>query len=668
MDKNTGRPIVDVLRDIDPNDGSTWSAQEVIDSNSRFKRFFNQLKNLKLPTGLFNQNGDVVNRANYNKEIAELEKSIESALDNNLTVYDRHVRVEISDGVPTEKTVSIHVYSGDVNNSNNLLTTLTTKYTGQISPAEYATFLKDLILDKEGNTRPNPEARDFERVKWQVNYEDVETANDQSKTKEVRDKARQNLEDLYDDGVFEMQVTKLAYPSRSVTVTINPAMKTKLYPERKAEPQTPAPAATEQHAAHEVEGPAGKVDGDTGMATEAPKREGILGGIPRVIIDTINRMLEDSKTRVLDDGGNHYNIGGQLWSRVTPIKHALGGYTKDRFDPNSPWATPSTAIGNSVDEFGRDVFNGVFDKMAEEERTAAFGTYDNSTAKNYTEVFMALKAFEARLAQNGQVVIATGTTRENPGHITAKGTLDVTVKGQNGIETKKVRVAGTLDVLAIDGDGNLHIYDFKTHHSNTFDANTAIEKGYDRQLSMYAKFLEDEYGLKVKSINILPIQSSYPAPTQKAYRQSRPGGNQLEITEAGSEQFTAFEGANFQVEKEIPLTRLSNEELVASFDKMTDAEKQAIVEAIQDQSDTPATDFPVKEGDITSAKLENTDANTFEEEEEEGGFKRRGRLGRRGLNVDTSSEATADAINPEDKGGMLNRLKDLEKACGGRKR
>jgi hypothetical protein len=240
------------------------------------------------------------------------------------------------------------------------------------------------------------------------------------------------------------------------------------------------------------------------------------------------------------------------------------------------------------------------------------------------------------------------------------------VKGQNSVETKKVRVAGTLDVLAIDGDGNLHIYDFKTHHSNTFDANTAIEKGYDRQLSMYAKFLEDEYGLKVKSINILPIQSPYQAPTQKAYRQSRPGSNQLEIAETGSEQFTAFEGANFQVEKEIPLTRLSNEELVASFDKMTDIEKQAIVEAIQDQSETPATDAPVKEGDITSAKPEGTDINTFEEEEE-GGLKRRGRLGRRSQSVDTSLEATADAINPEDKGGMLNRLRDLEKGCGGRK-
>lgn len=663
MDKNTGRPIVDVLRDIDTA-GS--NAQEVIDSNSRFKRLFNQLKNLKLPTGLFNQKGDIVNRANYNKEIAELEKSIERTLDNNLTVYDRHVKVEISDGNPTEKTVSIHVYSGDVNNSNNLLTTLTTNYTGQISPAEYATFLKGLILDREGNTRPNPEAKDFERVKWQVNYEDAETANDQTKAKEVRDKARQNLEDLYDDGVFEMQVTKLAYPSRSVTVTINPAMKSKLYPERKAEPQTPAPTVTEQHAAHEAESPAGKVDGDTGMAIEAPTREGILGGVPRIIIDTIHRMLEDSKTRVLDDEGNHYSIGGQLWSRVTSIKHALEGYTNDRFDPNSPWATPSTAIGNSVDEFGRDVFNGVFDKMTEEERTAAFRTYDNSTAKNYAEVFMALKAFEARLAQKGQAIIATGTTRENPGHITAKGILDVTMRSQNGMETKKVRVAGTLDVLAIDSDGNLHIYDFKTHHSNIFDANTAIEKGYDRQLSMYAKFLEDEYGLKVKSINILPIQSPYPAPTQKAYRQSRPNSNQLEIAETGSKQFIAFEGANFQVEKEISLTRLNNKELIASFDRMTDAEKQTIVEAIQDQSEIPATDVPVNEGDITNAKPEGTDIHNFEEEEE-GGLRRRGRLGRRSQSVDTSSEITADAINPEDKGGILNRLRDLEKGCGGRR-
>jgi hypothetical protein len=100
----------------------------------------------------------------------------------------------------------------------------------------------------------------------------------------------------------------------------------------------------------------------------------------------------------------------------------------ERFNPASPFAIPSSLLGNSIDEFGRDVFNGVFDLMDDAQRTAEFEGYDNSTAKNYAEEFMALKAFEGRLLAKGHIVIATGN-REEPGHITAKGMLNLTVRG-----------------------------------------------------------------------------------------------------------------------------------------------------------------------------------------------------------------------------------------------
>ena len=673
VDKTSGRPIVELLREVD-DEGN--NAKEVIESNSRFKRLFNQLSNLKLSTGLFNQAGDVINKVAFDKATRELENSIEKAIDNNLHVDDLHVRVTVSEGAPSEKTVDILVFSGDMRHYDNLLATLTTSYSSKLSEAEFASFIKDLIIDKGGNTRPGLNDSRYERVKWQVNYEDVETANDKSKTPMEKRAAINNLNDLYDDGIFEMQVTKLAYDSRSVTVGINPAMKSKLYAEEKAEPETPTPEATEVRAVDEAEGPNGKIDSDTGMATETPTKESIIKAVPRIIADTINRMLTDSATRTLADN-EHYSILGQLWSRVTSIKYALEGMN-GRFNPQNAWAVPSSLIGNSFDEFGRDVFNGVFDNMDEASRMAEFEGYNNSTAKNYAEGFMALKAFEARLASIGQAVIATGN-KENPGHITAKGILDVAVRGQNGIETKKVRVAGTLDVLAIDSAGNLHIYDFKTHRGE-FNADKAIEKGYDRQLSMYAKFLEDEYGLKVASINIIPIKADYPIPSgvdndgnairgaQKTYRQSRPGSNQLEIKDptADDSKYEPYTGANFKVEREIPLTRLSDAQLVASFEKMTDAEKESIVEAIQDQNDTPATTAEVKSEDIADAKPENI---TVEEEEEEGGRSRKGRLGRRKSSNSTaeSLEEVAQAINPKDKNGLLNRLEDLEKACGGKK-
>ena len=86
---------------------------------------------------------------------------------------------------------------------------------------------------------------------------------------------------------------------------------------------------------------------------------------------------------------------------------------------------------------------------------------------------------------------------------------------------------------------------------------------------MYAKFLEDEYGLKVKSNNIIPIKADYPTPSgrdnegnsirgvQKTYRQSRPGSNQLEVKNpsADDSKYEQFKGANFQVEREFSLDR-----------------------------------------------------------------------------------------------------------------
>lgn len=558
-----------------------------------------------------------------------------------------------------------------------------TSYNGGLSEAEFASFMRDLILDREGNTRAGLNDSRYERVKWQVNYEDANRANDKSDSKEVRDAAMKNLRDLYDDGIFEMQMTKVAYPARNVTITINPKMKGNLWPAAdKTTPEVKAPEVTEKLPVGETETASGVVvEGDSGAIVGAPTKEGVIAGIPRVIMDTINRMLNDSKERQLTDDGRHYDILGQIWSRVTSIKYALENMGQ-RFNPENGWALPSSMIGNSFDEFGRDVFNKVFDQMSDAERMSEFEGYDNSTAKNYAEEFMALKAFEGRLLEKGQVIIATGN-RENPGHITAKGTLDVTVRGENGqFTTKKVRVAGTLDVLAIDAQGNLHIYDFKTHRG-AFDKAHAIEKGYDRQLSMYAKFLEEEYGLKVKSINIIPIKADYPTPSgrdnegnsirnaEKTYRQSRPGSNQLEVKDptADDSKYEQFKGANFQVEKEFSLDRLSDAELTASFDRMSEAEKEAIVEAIQDQSQTPSTEIS-KSDEIINSKPEITEVPATDEEEE--GLSLKGKrfgLGRKKATtkpVDTSAEETTAQIDPENS--LRNRAEEHEKNCGGRKK
>ena len=674
LDKNTGRPIIDLLREV--ND-SGENAKEVIESNSRIKRLFNQLSKLSLSKGLFNADGTIANQTMFRSKVAEFENAVKGAIENNLTVDNMSVKVEVGEGIPSEKTININIYSGG-QNAENLLSTLTTSYTGQISEAEFADFLKNLILDREDNVRQGINDSRFERVKWQVNYQDAETANDKSVEKKVRDTARRNLEDLYDDGVFEMQMTKIAYPARNVTVGINPKMKS-LWAPAKSEPEKSATAeVTEQLPVGETQTATGAVvEGDSGTVVETPTAEGILAGIPQKIKDTIHFIITSSERVLLSDNNKFYSIAGELYSRVTSIKYALDGMG-DRFDPNSPWAIPSSAIGNSFDEFGRFVFNGVFDSLSDDAKMVEFEKFDNSTAKNYSDAYMALKGFQARLLEKGQVVIATGD-RYNPGRITTFGTLDVTVRDNDGkFITKKVRVAGTLDVLAIDKDGNLHIYDFKTTHSG-IDKAKSKEKGYDRQLSMYAKFLEEQLsnmgieGIKVKSINIIPVKADYPSPERVDYRPTRPGSDQLEMKEKSQkdDRYEQFTRANYQVQKEFALDRLSDEALTASFDRMSEDEKTAIVEALQDQSETPAVDKETKPNDILDTKPTATETSEMEEEEEGLSLKsKRFGIGKKkaaAKPADTSTEATNDAIAPTDPNSLKNRLEELKKNCGGKK-
>lgn len=678
-DRNTGRPIVNILREVDD---SGDNAEEVIESNSRFKRLFSGLEKLSLPKGLFNKDGSIANKAFYDKALEDFSDTVSKIISRNLNVVDMNVTTEIED-TDNGKIIRVNVNSG-----NTKLSTLSIAYGNKMSKADFASFIKDLILDANGNTRPSPRSAAYEMVKWQVNYEDAKRMQDKDLSAEDRNYARRNLEDLYDDDVLTMNVTKLAYPVRSVSVGINPAMRSKLYSTETSAPEK-ANIVTEQHPASETSTKDDeKVDSDTGMQDGTGNDDSGKSELLAKIQNTIHNMLAKSKEIVLSSDGKHYTKAGQLWSRVTSIKYTMKGM-HGRFNPNNAWAKPSTSIGNSADDFSRDTFNGVFDSMDDSQRNTAFGDYANSTEKNYEEVYKDLKAFQARLAAKGQTIIVTGT-REDPGHITASGLLDVQYKDKQGnIKTTQIRVAGTIDALAVDSNGHYHLYDFKTHRSATFGKQDAIDKGYDRQLNMYAKLLEQEFGIKIDSINIIPIKADYPTPSgmdndghpvqgaQATYRSIREGSNQLEYkpVNADDSKYVPYTKANFKVEKEFSLDRLDDSELIASYDKMTDDEKASLVEAIQDQSNDNS-DVPDSIDDIKSAVPEGTD-NTEQKtsfDDEAGGdvfpedfniFGTDDSEGSDDGKADTSAEGTADSI--DNTSGLKADEREHEEACRGPK-
>ena len=593
-------------------------------------------------------------------------KAVEKAIDNNFNVDRLSVETDITDAF----TFNIRILSG-----NEVLAAVSLPYKPgtKIDKLQFASMMKHLILGEDGSTRQGLRDPRYERVKWQVTYKDANATSDV---------AKDNLRDLYDDNVLVMQETKLAYPAKTVSVGQSGGNLHQIYSDVNAPMPTTNPV-TETKAAFEAETKEGNVDGDSGAFTEPSNREEVLDALPQEIKDTVDRMISNSKERNVDPTNkNWYNILGQIWSRVTSIKYAMEGL-KDRFNPESGWALPSSMLGDSFDEFGRDVFNGLYNALDPTKRLEEFDTYENSTKENYEKSYQALKAFEARLLKKGQIIIRTGISREDPGKITTKGVITATIKTDQGIENKKVRVAGTVDVLAIDRQGRLHIYDFKTHRAGSFTKNDAIDKGYDRQLSMYAAFLEKEYGLPVASINIIPIKVSYETPDginndgtpiehpEKHYKPSGVG-NQLMYKDATEQSdadgvYEEFKGANFQVEEEFDLTKLTGDKLVASYDKMTADEKAAMEEALKDQDEGTAIEELQKKELVKTAPevaekeaLADEDRDGFQDVEEGFSF-----FDNDSESKDTSgiTEDTAlDEIDPENS--LKKKIDEQKKGCG----
>lgn len=150
-----------------------------------------------------------------------------------------------------------------------------------------------------------------------------------------------------------------------------------------------------------------------------------------------------------------------------------------------------------------------------------------------------------------------------PRDVTVTGSLDV-LDSNDKIHT--VDVAGTLDLLAYDGNGNFFIFDMKTNRSGI---DQHKQEKYSRQLSLYKKFLENKYGIQVKSLNLIPIGVEYPTPLGAKngtadYSVSPEKANQLLIDGKN------YTGANPELQ---PIIAVNYTEPHIVWEKMTDEER-----------------------------------------------------------------------------------------------
>ena len=158
------------------------------------------------------------------------------------------------------------------------------------------------------------------------------------------------------------------------------------------------------------------------------------------------------------------------------------------------WGLPSSLIGTTADTIVRDFFG-----------KGVKSSYPNMSKEdliNLKEDLNILKqSFDRKFGEGNYNVVTTEFPIAAP----------ITVINKEGKPERKV-IAGTMDMLIYDKDGNLYIYDMKTSRSGI--AGDKLN-GYTDQLNYYKSILEANYPQlsgKIKELNLIHMKVDYPRP------------------------------------------------------------------------------------------------------------------------------------------------------------
>lgn len=566
-----GRPMAEVL--------NSGSPEEVISANSRISRYTKTLEDTfkKAPFDqemrFKREDGVLVPIGETATKLSSIAENLGKKLSNFITLPKGYEYTL----TPTDNIVEGNrMYQLSVSNGTNTIP-LAEVTNGIMTDTTKAQTIKNLMLS-DGNFRYEG-SQPF--AKWQVNYSDFNAKEGESD--EARKMRLSNINDIFNDNILESSRESLKYTIRGVEinspfsqegvrvsptpVVSNPNNATQGKPLN-----TPVITATDQVKVGDA-----IVDSESGSILQGEVKPTTNPAVEKAK-EIADRIVEDSRNiRLADDGSGYVNEEGVRYARVTSIIQAdeLAG---ERFDPNSPWITPSTNIGTGVDEFVRDFFAGEFFNDKGEISNDYHFDYPNATQEQWKSFAKQLLGLKNSLDSKGLTVI--------PRDVTVTGTIEV--KDNKG-QVYNIPVAGTLDLLAYDDKGNFHIFDMKTNRSGISEEK---RNKYAKQVSMYSKFLEDKYGIKVASLNIIPINVTYPTPL--GFRDGKvkyevESGNQLLAN--GKE----YKEAKPMLEEtgSVPFTNVN-----IQYDKLTESEKQIITDMLPAEVTVEKVEVPEPESTI----------------------------------------------------------------------
>lgn len=512
--------LINSIKDTTNKDGKTFSevassndTSKIIHYNPITQGFYNTLNYV------FNKEG--LKNVIYNEETGKFEGlEFLNHIDYHLKkiFYSSYgdfsikpVTVENTDGT----TLGLDLYFGD-----ERLGTLTNDVrTTGISEANVANILKNLIF-------PNGKYR--QGLNWQIikNEEEVNNKTEDWKhhirrlvySNAIRLGIKSLEREINDLTVDVPKIVRDSQPAKPTTTTINPDNASSV----NSKPIDTATTPSRQ-----------QVDTNIGLTTKGNEVknnvEQDMNEAQKKAAEIVKKIEKDSEemelVETIDDQRKEisYYVNkttNKPFARVTKTIEA-DKEAGEPFDHDSPWVLPSTNIGTGIDEFIRLFFEGKIytaktgmwrykrsgkgstseeDSILSEDITD-LDVFPNASINQLIRFAESLQALKNGLDAKGLTVISRD--------IVAKGKVIIT--NEQG-EQEELDVAGTLDLLAYDANGNFHIYDMKTHHGIIYEDKI---KKWRRQLTLYKKFLEETYGIKVASINIIPIKVEYPNPDRR---------------------------------------------------------------------------------------------------------------------------------------------------------
>lgn len=165
------------------------------------------------------------------------------------------------------------------------------------------------------------------------------------------------------------------------------------------------------------------------------------------------------------------------------------------------WSVPSSTLGDTNDTFVRDLVELWQENPDSPDLLAAdrVRNYPNSSASDWVEYGTEFIERVLKPRQKDGVKFV-------PKDIKASGEIQVNAKDGT---VYRLKVAGTLDLLVYKSGDGFDIYDMKAIRS----LDSKKVKNWQTQLSLYAAFLENKYGIKVNNLYVIPTQvSSYETP------------------------------------------------------------------------------------------------------------------------------------------------------------